>query len=133
MEPYIHFNPEEVTTFTAERPRICTIMTFAATFNLHIEHFDISSAFLDESFTQTKPFFIQQIPRFDGSYKHPCKGAKRLGNLYRTPLASFTYFSALAKFFKAFGSKHTASDLCLLYRRTAHVLSPSPSPSTMSL
>ena len=118
MQPYTHFNPNHVTTYTAERSTIRAIMCLSATFNLKIEQFDISSAFLHEQYNHTTPVFIQQLPRFDGTYKHPCRAGKLIGNLYGTPPASYIYFEALTKFLKTSGYKQANSDPCLFFNNT---------------
>ena len=118
MQPYIHFNPDRVTTYTAERPSIRTIMCLAAAYNFKTDHFGISSAFLQERYEHHKPVYVSQLPRFNGKYQHKCRAGKLKGNLYGTPPASHIYFEALAKFLISNGYAQTHSDPCLFLRHT---------------
>lgn len=81
MQPYTHSNPEPVTTYTAERRSIRTIMCFTAFLNVELEQCGISYASLHEQYELRTPVNVHQLPRLDGAYKHPCKIGKLVGNL----------------------------------------------------
>ena len=86
MIPNIHYDPERTTTYMTDKSSVRLLFAIAAAHNLLIEHIDIEAANLHEDFDHSgeKPFYVRQHPRFDGTYKHECKGGKLVKNLYGT-------------------------------------------------
>ena len=116
MIPNLHFDPNQVTTYVAERPTVRILFCLAAAQGLSIEQFDIHSAFLHEPYTYDRPVYIRQYPRFDGSLKHPGTLGILQGNLYGTPPAGHIYFSGLRSHLLQHGFKQSNADPCLFIR-----------------
>lgn len=71
MQPHLHYDPAQVATYMAEKASVRMIFALAAAQSLHLEHFDITAAYLYEQYQYDKLVYIWQPKRFDGTYKHP--------------------------------------------------------------
>lgn len=118
MQPHTHFNPDDVSTYTAKRPTIRTLMCLAAALNLSIEQFDISIAFLHEKCDPDTTVYDRQHLRPDGTYKHLCTIGNLFRNLYCSLSDSSIYFEASAKFLTFAGYTQVKSDPCDFLRHT---------------
>ena len=81
MKPSIHYDQDSTTTYMAEKTSFQALIAIAAAKQWAVEHFDITSAYLHEKYTPDRNFYIKQHPKFDGTYKHACKGS-RLRKIY---------------------------------------------------
>ena len=95
MVPGVHYDPDQTTTYMAEKKSVRHLLALCAAKNWVIEHFDITSAYLHERYTHPTPVFVQQPRRLNGSLTHTGKAGRLLGNLYGTPPAAHIYFNGL--------------------------------------
>ena len=79
---------------------------------------EISSAYLHERFPQTKPVYIKQHPRFNGTLKHPGKAGLLIRNIYGTPQAARIYHKGLLKHLTSHGYRPTDADPCLVFKNS---------------
>lgn len=120
MLPFIHFNPDHVPTYTAERPFIRTILCLAANLQPPIRTVQYKSASLHEWYKLDTPVYVSQTSLSDRSYRHNCHTGILEGNLYGTPPASHIYFEALTTFLTSRGYRQTDSDPSVSLRMTPH-------------
>ena len=118
MTPGTQYDPEQVTNYMADKTTVRLLLAIAASQNWPLEHMDISSAYLHEMFPQTKPVYIKQHPRFDGTLKHPGKAGILMRNIYGTPQAARIYHNGLSKLLTSHGYKPTQADPCLYYKQS---------------
>lgn len=98
--PHTHYDQDETATFMADKTTIRLLFALAAANGLHMEHLDITWAYLHEKYEHDKPVYIWQPPRFDGSYKHPVAAGRLFGIIYGTPPAAHTYSTKLHEHLK---------------------------------
>ena len=58
MRPNLHFDPEKVATFMADKSSIRLLLALAARDDLLIEHFDIKCAYLHELYQHRNPAYV---------------------------------------------------------------------------
>lgn len=90
------------------------LLALTAACRLHSDHFDIKSAFVHENYGYTKPVLIKQLPKFDGTLRHPGKPAGVLmRNIYGTPSGGYYYLKGAEACLKAQGFNQSNDDPCL--------------------
>lgn len=77
-----------------EQKTVRLLLALSAHFGWHVGHFYITAAYLHEKYTDIKPVFIQEDPRFIGERRHPHDTVVFFKNLYGTPSGAFTYQKA---------------------------------------
>ena len=82
MTPRKHYDTDQVTTHMADKTTVRLVLAIAASRNWSLEHMDISSAYLHERFPETKPVYIKQHPRFNGTFKHQGQAGLLIRNIY---------------------------------------------------
>ena len=120
MIPGIHYNPLHTYTHMAERTTIRLLFDLTAAYNLHIEAFDIKSAYIHELYDPSHTVYVKQPPRFNGELKHKDKTGILIRNLYGTPPAAHIYSTALFRFLKSCGYIPSHTDPTLF----SHIHSP---------
>ena len=87
MQANVHYDPDSTTTYTADKATVRLLLAIAATFELQLDHLDITAAYLHEKFAQTgtEKVYVKQFARFDGSIKHSATAGILDGNLYGGP------------------------------------------------
>lgn len=113
MKPYIHFNPDDTTTYVSKRPPTRKIFCLTPTLNPSPEQLEISSAFLHEKCEHSNPAYVTRILPSNGSFKHSCRAGILRGSLYDNLPGFHIYFEALASFLKSKRYAQTDSDPCL--------------------
>lgn len=98
MIPYVHFDPAQTSAHMADRTSIRTIIAFAAASGYHLEHFDISSAYLHENASPCQCVYVEQPARFNGNLKHEGNYGLLKKNLYGGKSAGFIYTSGVTSF-----------------------------------
>ena len=107
-----HYDPLQLSSAVASKDAIRFGLSLAAAQNLHAEHIDIESAFLSDILEDTKPIYVHQLPRFDGSYKYPnCVGILRR-NIYGTTNACRIFTSGVANNLELMGFQRSTADAC---------------------
>ena len=119
MRPGLHYDPRNISTFTADRSTQRLLPALHATYNMPIEHFDINSAYLHEKYEHDKPIYVKQMPKFDGTFRHNSTYGRLKGNLYGSPAAGYYYNKVLKTFISKQGYQHTEHDPCLYVRQRA--------------
>ena len=97
MQANIHYDPDSTTTYTADKATVRLLLAIAATFEMHLDHLDITAPYLHEKFAQTgtEKVYVKQFARFDGSMRHSATAGILNGNLYGGPTAGNTYLEAV--------------------------------------
>ena len=119
MKPGLHYDPNHTTTYTADRTTQRLLIAIHATTKYPLEHFDIKSAYLHEQYQHTKPIYVKQMPRFDGSQKHEGNYGKLVGNLYGSPPAAYYYNYGLQTYLTLLGYTRSENDHCLYTKHTS--------------
>ena len=117
MTPHKHYDPEKTATYMADRSTIRTMFAIAASYNMQIEHFDITGAYLHETYQHNRKVFVWQPKRFDGSYKHTASHGQLKGNVYGTPAAANIYSTKLHAHLKRHGYLQMRSDTSLFTKK----------------
>lgn len=107
MKSIVHFDSNKTVTHMADRTTILSLHAIAASTDMHVEHFDITGAYLQEKYQHTKTVFVWQRPRFNGTYKHQRNHRQLKGNLYGIPAASNIYSTELHIHFKNTGTNNS--------------------------
>ena len=115
MTPGMHYDPEQVTTYM-DKTTVRLLLGLEASRDRALEHLDITLAYPHGQFLQTKPVYIKQHSRFDGTFKQPCKARILIRNIYRIPQAARLYHNGLSNRLTSHGHKPTEADPCLLYK-----------------
>ena len=116
MKPGIHYNPDDTTTFAADKATIRFLLCDASAHQLPTGHFDISSAFLHELFQHSTLVYVWQHPLFDGTYAHDESTGQLRGNLYGTRQAGKIFCDGARAFLLDHGFTQTKSDPCLFLK-----------------
>lgn len=97
LVPGMHYNPEELAMYAADRDAVRLLLTISARLGLTAQHLDLKSAFLHEDYAGQSALYMKPIPRFDGTNRHSGKVAKVAKNIYGTPNAPRIYVNGLKK------------------------------------
>ena len=103
MRPHEHYYPEKIATYVAERTTIRTLFAIATSMNMHIEHFDITGAYMHEKYQHANRVYVWQWQHFDGTYKHRSTHRELNGNLYGTTAAANICGTELHRHLKSHG------------------------------
>eukprot|EP00178_Gracilaria_changii_P023027 TRINITY_DN68_c0_g1_i13.p1 TRINITY_DN68_c0_g1~~TRINITY_DN68_c0_g1_i13.p1 ORF type:complete len:1094 (-),score=78.92 TRINITY_DN68_c0_g1_i13:769-4050(-) len=118
MQPGLHFDPKNITTYTADRTTQRLLIAAHVTYKFPLEHFDIKSAYLHEKYEHDRPVYVKQMPNFDGTYRHEGQYGKLVGNLYGSPPAAYFYNHGLKKFLTKLGFTSSEHDPCLYIKES---------------
>lgn len=113
-----HYDPEQVTTYMADKTTVIILVAIATSRNWTLEDLDITSAYLHERFPHTEPAYIKQHPRFDVTIKNPCKEGLLIRNIYGTPQALPIYHTGLSNSPTSHGFKPTEADICIFFEKS---------------
>ena len=116
LVPGVHYDPDQTTTYMAEKTSVRLLLALCAAKNWVIEHFDITSAYLHERYTHSTPVFVQQPCRFNGSPKHTGKAGSLIISLYGTPPAAHIYYTGLTSHFISKGYTISHADPALFQK-----------------
>ena len=117
MRPYEHYDPKKTAHYMADRTTVRTLFAYAAAHALPIQHTDISSAYLSEPYTHTKPVYVKQFPKFDSTLSHPGHPYGILKKtLYGTRSGGYLYIDGLFKFLRSHQDNQSDHDPCLFYK-----------------
>ena len=118
MKANVHYDPDKIATYMADRTTIRTLFALAASRNMVMEHFDITGAYLHEKYQHKHKVYVWQPKRFDGSYKHTSTHGELKGNLYGTPAAAKIYSRELHRHLRRHGYKQMKADTSLFIKKT---------------
>ena len=119
MQANIHYDPDSTTTYTADKTTVRLLLAIAATFEMQLDHLDITAAYLHGKFAQTgtEKVYVKQFARFDGSMKHSATAGILNGNLYGGPTAGNTYLEAVFSLLRQRKFQQSDADPCSFFRR----------------
>lgn len=116
----MHFNPLHTAAPTADKSTIRLIFALAASRSMHMDHFDIKSAFIQERYRHDKPIYVKQHPKFDGAFMQPgMKGGILVKNLYGSPSEGYYYLKGVEKWLLLIGFSQCPDNPCLFKLATA--------------
>lgn len=118
----IHYNPNSLATYAADRDTIRLVLALATEHGLDLNHIDLESAFIQEDYNGDTVLYLSAIPNFDGTPRHPGKVAVIAKNLYGTPDACRIYSDGLHKHLLRHGFKASKADQCLYTKMSEHGL-----------
>lgn len=94
MKPHIHYNPNKITTFAADKASILFIFSVIAPQESEIGHFDVKSGFELKTYGDDKLLYTKNMPKFKGLLLHPNMPIGRLKlDLYKTNTGAQIYYA----------------------------------------
>lgn len=93
--PGLHYDPDAVSTYAADRDAVRLVLALSVTNKLDLYHIDLTSAFIHEQYDGLTPLYIKPFPQFDGTPRHKGKVGKIVRNIWGTPHAPRTYIKGL--------------------------------------
>lgn len=120
MKPHVHFDPQCTSAPMVDRVAARMVIAHVVKNGWTLEHMDIHSAFINEKYKYTKPVYIREPARADGSFKYgKTTGILEL-NLYGNPSGTYYYLDGLLIYIKTKGFKSNEHQLCLVRLITRH-------------
>lgn len=120
MQPHVHYNESETSSYMADKTTIRSIIAFAAATGYPLQHFDITSAYLHENSSASTTVYVKQLPKFDGSYSHPSTFGILKKNLYGGKSAGYIYCQGLKSFLLQHGYCQSPHDPLLFFKLTTN-------------
>lgn len=117
LEPWLHYNPHELSVYSADRDTVRLMLAIAAEEKLTIKHIDLKSAFLHEPY-EGPPLYMEPLPQFDGSPRRPGAVALIQRNIYGLQNAPRKFVDGLQQHLQKHGYEPSPAEQNLYHRTT---------------
>lgn len=117
MHPDIHYDPDETSTYIADKSTVRLLFSLATAGSIHMEQMDLTGAYLHERYEHPRLVYIWQLQRFGRTYKHAARAGQLIGNIYGKHLATHTYTTKFHEHLRNQDSSRTRLHPSFFYKR----------------
>lgn len=82
MRPGVHFDPDRTQCPTADKATVRILIAISAAHSWPMEHMDITNAYVHEPAMYTRPTYVRELPRSNGTYTHGNRIGRLVKNLW---------------------------------------------------
>lgn len=117
MVAHVNYIPLHINARTAEKSSARLLFAIDPQRDWSLEKFDITNAYINESFEFDNPVYVKEHARADGLFKHGGTIFRFVRNLWGNKLAIFYYFRGMFQSMHKGGYKSTSLEECLFVKQ----------------